>query len=100
MMEVTELQTAQDEFDRGAWEHEQGNETISHQAFHVAKDLGRLATYCEAVDHDREASTEQIDKEVIPNLLMAALRLANDRGIDIETAFKKRVEELSALHSK
>jgi hypothetical protein len=99
-MDVRDLQAAQAEFDDNAWEHEPGDETISHQLLHMTKDMGRLATYCEAVDHGHETSTEQLDNEAIPNLLMGVLRLANDRGIDIEEAFNRRVDELIALRGQ
>lgn len=99
IMNLREAQARQAGFDEAAWDHEPGDETVKHQAFHLAKDLGRLATYCEALDHDKEVSPEQLDNEVIPNLFMAALRLANDRGIDIQQAFEARMSELEELHT-
>lgn len=99
IMNLREAQARQASFDEAAWAHEPGDETVKHQAFHLAKDLGRLATYCEALDHGKEPSSEQLDGEVIPNLFMAALRLANERGIDIEQAFEARVSELEELHT-
>ncbi len=93
-MDLREVQAAQAEYDRSFWAHQQGSETISHSERHLAKLLGKLATVAEEYDHEGEPELTQLDEEVIPDLLIFAARLANDRGINLNDAFDQRTATL------
>lgn len=96
-MNLREIQEAQASFDAAHWAHRPGAETICHSERHIAKLVGKIATVAEEYDHDGTPDLTQLDTEVIPDLLILAARLANDRGIDLRQAFAERTEALK-LH--
>lgn len=99
-MRLNEVQSLQADYDKRFWGHNAGKETICHSERHIAKLLGKLATAAEIYDHGEEPDLSQLDEEIIPDLLIYAARLANDRGIDLELAFTNRTEELTRRFSK
>jgi hypothetical protein len=99
-MDLHEVQAAQAAYDAEFWTHQPGPETIGHSERHIAKLLGKLATVAEIYDHNETPNLEQLDKEVIPDLLIFAARLANDRGIDLAQAFADRTEVLRERFSQ
>ncbi len=56
--------------------------------------MGKIATIAEMYDHGETPDLRTLDSEVIPDLLIFAARLANDRGIDLGRAFITRTEAL------
>lgn len=98
-MDLREVQSQQAEYDKDHWAHDQGPSTISHSERHIAKLTGKIATVAEMFDHDEEPDLSQLDNEVIPDLLIYAARLANDRGIDLNEAFRSRTAELKQRFS-
>ena len=61
--------------------------------------MGRLADYVEAGEEGRSISAEDIKTKVIPDLLVYAVWLAQEFGVDIETAYIKRFRDnLARLH--
>lgn len=98
-MDLSEIQTTQAAYDAKHWEHAPGAETIAHSERHITKLAGKTATVAEMLDHGEEPDLTQLDTEVIPDLLIYAARLANNRGIDLNEAFKKRTLELEARFS-
>ena len=95
-MELSDVQKAQTAYDDLYWQHESGPETICHSERHIGKLLGKLATIAEVYDHGHAPDLTVLDDEIIPDLLIFAARLANDRGISLDDAFATRTEALTA----
>lgn len=93
-MNLREVQEVQAAFDAQHWSHEPGIQTVSHSERHITKLAGKIATVAEMYDHDEMPDLTQLDEEVIPDLLIFAARLANDRGINLSQAFILRTERL------
>ena len=98
-MDLIEVQSLQEEYDKDHWAHNQGPPTISHSERHIAKLTGKIATVAEMFDHGEEPDLSQLVNEVIPDLLIYAAKLANDRGIDLNEAFRNRTKELKQRFS-
>ena len=97
-MEIKELQKFQAEMDKKYWDHEGTiDESIRHITLHLGKLLGKLAAYCEEVDHGKKTSQEIIRNEVVPDLLMHSLRLANLTGVNVEEKYDKRAEQIKKI---
>lgn len=93
-MELKQLQQKQDEYDKVYWQHNASQlEKIRHISLHMGKLLGKLSTYCEGEEHGRSFPTRVIEKEVVPDLLVYSLQLANLLGIDLETTYLERQGE-------
>lgn len=93
-MELEQAQELQTIFDERNWAHEAGTDTTEHTLLHLIKDAGRIATYSEAVQHGLEPSEDVLKEQVVGNLLMHALRLANNLGVDLEDALIGRMREI------
>ena len=66
---------------------------MRHILLHLVKTTGKMATYCEAAEHGRpEPGPSQVINEVLPDLLMHALQLANYYGIDLGEKYQERVQ--------
>jgi len=100
LMNLGEVQVAQAAYDEKHWSHAPGAETICHSERHIAKLVGKIATVAEQLDHGEEPDLSVLDTQVIPDLLIFAARLANDRGIDLEEGFQKRTSELEQRFSQ
>lgn len=97
-MDINELQKKQAEYDAKHW-HQHGEfDKIRHITLHIGKLLGKLSTYCEAREHARDASDTQIRNEVIPDLQVYALQLANLLGENAGERYFRRLEETAARH--
>jgi hypothetical protein len=99
-MNLSEVQAAQAAYDADNWTHQPGPETICHSERHIGKLMGKIATVAEMYDHGESPNLSQLDSEVIPDLLIYAARLANDRGIDLGQAFSDRTEALKQRFSQ
>lgn len=93
-MDLHEAQRIQADYDKEHWSHARGFETTRHSTLHLGKLLGKISTYCEAIEHDGDPSPQQLHQEVIPDLLIFAARLANNEGMDLTDAFTTRTEQL------
>lgn len=93
-MNLREVQDIQAAYDADFWSHQPGPETICHSERHIGKLMGKIATVAETYDHGETPDLSQLDDEVIPDLLIFAARLANDRNIDLEEVFTARTEAL------
>ncbi len=90
--ELAEMQKAQSEFDEKYFEINGGFEKVRHVLLHLVKTTGKMATYCEAKEHGKEIpGPEQVINEVLPDLLIHALQLANYYGIDLEEKYGERI---------
>jgi len=93
-MELKQLQQKQDDYDKEYWQHNASElEKIRHITLHVGKLLGKLSAYCEVEEHGKISSTTVIETEVVPDLLVYALQLANLLGVNLETAYLERQVE-------
>lgn len=99
-MNLRAVQETQATYDSEYWTHEPGPETICHTERHIGKLMGKIATVAEMYDHGETPDLSALDNEVIPDLLIYAARLANDRGIDLEQAFTSRTEALRQRFSQ
>lgn len=99
-MNLQEVQAIQAEYDAENWVHEPGAATISHSERHIGKLMGKIATIAEQYDHGDSPDLTVLNVEIIPDLLIFAARLANDRHIDLEQAFNKRTEALRLRFSQ
>ena len=93
-MYLKHVQRKQAEYDEKYFEHNATRlEKVRHLTLHMGKLLGKLSAYCEVAEHGKEPSSEQIEREVVPDLLIYSMRLANEFGVETEESFFKRVED-------
>lgn len=67
-------------------------EKLRHILLHLMKSTGKLASYCEIKEHGKPADPIQITDEVLPDLYMHALQIANLFEIDLGTKYEERIE--------
>lgn len=67
-------------------------EILRHKCFHIANLLAKISAVCEKYEHDIEAEIDKIINEVIPDLLVYSLQLANAYNIDLDQKYKDRIE--------
>ena len=90
-MTLKEIQQIQKDYDIKYFLHlAPEKECVRHITLHIGKLLGKLATYCEAFEDDRKPDNAQIKDEVVPDLLVWALGLANLYNLDLEEKFLER----------
>lgn len=97
-MEAKELQQMQADYDSRYWEVSDSDfEKTRHITLHMGKLLGKLTGYCERKEHHKNfskgISTEQVVEEVIPDMLVYALQLANIFNVKIDEQYLRRLEE-------
>jgi hypothetical protein len=73
-------------------------EILAHKCFHLGKALGKVSTVCEAADHGSACSTEKIVQEVVPDLIIYAMQLANLYDVDLDSLFVERIEHVLHKH--
>lgn len=93
-MRVEQAQELQTIFDERNWAHEAGTDTTEHTLLHLMKDVGKIATYSEAVQHGHEPTEDELREQVVGNIMMHALRLANNLGVNLEDALVGRMLEI------
>lgn len=98
-MDIKDLQKLQASMDEKYWDHEGDSdmENIRHVTLHLTKLIGKMATYCEAAEHDKNPSSDQIKNECIPDLLMHSLRLANILNVDVKELYDGRLEHIKKM---
>lgn len=101
-MDIKDLQNKQAEYDSQYWQHNGSElEKIRHITLHIGKLLGKLSTYCERQEHGENHPTTQIQEEVIPDLQVYSLQLANLLGVDVGERYVSRLEEnIKRLYQK
>jgi hypothetical protein len=99
-MNLRDVQAEQAVYDSEHWPHQPGAETICHSERHIGKLMGKIATVAEMCDHGETPDLTTLDYEIIPDLLIYAARLANDRGIDLAEAFTARTQQLRERFSQ
>jgi NTP pyrophosphatase (non-canonical NTP hydrolase) len=93
IIDTRTAQTFQEEFDEKYFEINQDFEKLRHILLHLIKTTGKMATYCEVKEHGKtEPDASQLMHEVLPDLLIHALQIANYYDIDLGEEYKKRIE--------
>ncbi len=95
-MQLTELQQYQRDYDKNFYEINSPDfHKIRHILLHLTKTNGKLAAYCEAKEHRVNQNTSldfEFSEEIIPDLLLYALQLANIFEVDLDEAYLKHLE--------
>lgn len=98
-MDIDELQKRQAEYDAKYWQH--SNTSDSEKIRHITLHIGKLSTYCEQQEHGVDHSTEQIEREVIPDLQFYSFQLGNLLGVNCGMEYHNRlVRNAHSLESR
>jgi NTP pyrophosphatase (non-canonical NTP hydrolase) len=88
-----EMQQFQRAFDEENFQINDGFEKTRHILLHLMKSTGKMASYCEVKEHGKtEPDPSQLINEVLPDLLMHALQIANQYDIDLGAKYMERIE--------
>lgn len=99
---VESFQELQRQYDqRFVAEEFTGFDKVRHTYAHMGKLFGRLAEYVQMVeDGHKDFSSKEIREKVIPDLLVYAVWLAEEVGVNIEEAYLHRfVGNIKRLHA-
>jgi NTP pyrophosphatase (non-canonical NTP hydrolase) len=93
-MNLKEMQKFQQDYDAEHFEINSGFEKLRHLLLHLVKTTGKMATYCESMEHGKETNSAPVIHEVLPDLLIHALQIANYYGIDLSVEYDERIQFL------
>lgn len=89
---IREAQQFQEQFDETYWFH-RDFEKLRHILLHLVKTTGKMATYCEIKEHGKvEPDPSQLVNEVLPDLLIHALQMANYYQVDLSEKYVERIQ--------
>lgn len=95
-LDTYSAQEFQESFDETHFEINQGFEKLRHILLHLVKTTGKMAAYCEAMEHEnRAADPSALIDEVTPDLLIHALQLANYYQTDLGQKYNERIAFLA-----
>ena len=103
VINTDEAQFFQREFDEKYFEINKDFEKLRHILLHLVKTTGKMATYCEIEEHGKvEADSSQLVNEVLPDLLIHALQIANHYDIDLGEKYTERIQSIinRSTHSR
>ena len=86
---LKDVQARQASYDKKYWQFVPGLPTTAHSGRRISKLAGIIATVAEAIDLKEPPDFLKLDLVAIPELLIFAARLANDRELDLGTAYIK-----------
>lgn len=89
---LQEMQKFQKDFDEKYFEINRDFEKLRHVLLHLVKTTGKMATYCESMEHGKETSSSQVVDEVLPDLLIHAFQIANYYDVDISKKYDERIQ--------
>ncbi len=90
---ISDLQKIQQNFDEEYFEINCDFEKIRHILLHLVKTTGKMASYCEVMEHGKvEPDSTQLVNEVLPDLLIHALQIANYYHVDLSKKYAERVQ--------
>jgi len=92
LMNLQDRQRFQQEFDEKYFEINGDFEKVRHILLHLVKTTGKMATYCEAMEHGKETDPSQVVNEVLPDLLIHALQIANYYQVDLGEKYADRIQ--------
>ncbi len=100
---LQQLQVYQTEYDKDFFQiNDDEFSKIRHITLHLMKTVGKMANYCEIIEHNLLAKTlirnsdrakDSVVNEVIPDLLMHSLQLANLFNSILGKSYFERVEK-------
>jgi hypothetical protein len=91
--DTKEVQQFQREFDAEHFQINEGFEKMRHVLLHLMKSTGKMAAYCEIKEHGKmEPNPKVLLDEVLPDLLIHALQIANQYDVDLGAKYKERIE--------
>ncbi len=67
---------------------------MMHKSLHLAKLLGKIATYLERKHHGDSHPKAVIETEAIPDLLVYCLQLSHLVGTDLDASYLTRLEHI------
>ncbi len=65
---------------------------LKHTSFHLAKALAKISHVCEQDEHNIHVPSSVIVNEVIPDLLIYAIQLANLYDVDLDQKYIERIQ--------
>jgi hypothetical protein len=68
------------------------HEIIAHDLRHLVKATSKVAAYCDAHDHNADVGGGVLEREVIPDLIVYAVHLANALDVDIDDVLEQRLK--------
>jgi len=71
--------------------NDQDFEKLRHILLHLMKTVGKLATYCETLEHGKQASNDELVNAVLPDLYLHALQIANLLSVDLGKKYNERI---------
>ena len=95
IVNMHDAQSFQNDFDEKYFEINHDFEKLRHILLHLMKTTGKMATYCEVKEHGKiEPDPSQLINEVIPDLLIHALQIANYYHIDLGEKYAERIQSI------
>lgn len=95
MLSILDAQKFQADFDAKYFEINHGFEKLRHILLHLVKTTGKMATYCERVEHEKiESDPSELIDAVLPDLLIHALQIANYYQVDLGEKYMERIEKI------
>jgi len=98
-MELRELQKFKEENDQKfhrdvmSWDK---SKQVEHCAFHLTKIAGLFSTYCEKMHHGEKYDVDKLVSDMIPDILVFALKFANMFDQNLEEIYLKRIKDVEA----
>jgi hypothetical protein len=93
-MGMNELQADLEVYDQENWLHSSGLPTERHNLLHIMKTTGRIAGHLEAIEDERVPESTLLDPTFVADLVIEALRFANNGGFDLERTVENRLDGL------
>lgn len=91
--DLNELQAFQEAFDEKYFEINHDFEKLRHVLLHLVKTTGKMATYCEVKEHGKvDPNPSPLVDEVVADLLIHALQIANHFQVDLGEKYRERIE--------
>ncbi len=90
LVNLPDRQRFQQEFDEKYFEINTGFEKLRHVLLHLVKTTGKMASYCESMEHGKKTDASQVIDEVLPDLLIHALQIANYYQVDLAEKYDER----------
>ena len=87
-----DVQKNQLDYDSKYFEINNDFKKLRHILLHLMKSTGKLASYCETKEHGKPADPTALTDEVLPDLYMHALQIANLFEVDLGTKYEERIE--------
>ena len=73
------------------WKELPADEVIQHDLLHLAKLLAKIADFLDLRDHSRNPDVSRMKSEVVPDLLVYALQIANALEVDLGEEYERRI---------